>query len=304
MKLHLIYIVCFFLLIKTASAQTNVYHPFPDSNAYWSSGAFTCDLCDGTDGICYNFYEWILGDTIISNNTYHKIYDYERISGNNCLGYDTSSGFLGYEGAIRQDTSGKKLYYIKAYDTSEVLQYSLNLSIGDTLTGNIAGANRVLSIDSIFIRCNYRKRFLLTPLYQNHPLDTNYAIIEGIGSTQGPFIMAMIPNFESGRWLSCFSQNNLSYYPYTTSICQLFTGINKIVLNKNPIKIFPNPANSSITIKGKAITTYTLSSTLGQVIKEGKLNGDETTIAVSTLPNGIYILALDGRSFYKVSVIR
>jgi len=73
--------------------------------------------------------------------------------------------------------------------------------------------------------------------------------------------------------------------------------------NNPPNNIFPNPAFSTITIKGKGITTYIISNTLGQVIKEGKLNGDETTIAVSALPNGIYILALDGRSFYKVSVM-
>src|ERR1035437_3621911 len=302
MKLRYILIVCLILMIKTSSGQTTIYHPFPDSNAYWSSGEFDCTICDGSDVTLYKFYEWIQGDTIINSYTYHKLYKYERISFN-WMGNDTSNVFLGYDGAIRQDTSAKKLYYIKAFDTSEVLQYNLNLSIGDTLTDRIGGGNRVLSIDSIFIRGNYRKRFLLTPDYINNPLDTNYAIIEGIGSTQGPFIMSMTPNFESGRWLSCFSQNNLSYYPDAVSICQIFTGINEIVFNNPPIKIFPNPSSTTITISAKGINTYILSNTLGQVIKEGKLNGDETTIAVSALPNGIYILALDGRSFYKVSVM-
>jgi len=53
----------------------------------------------------------------------------------------------------------------------------------------------------------------------------------------------------------------------------------------------------------QTINSYLLSNAFGQIIKEGKLNGDETTISVSALPNGIYILDLDGRSFYKVCVV-
>jgi len=33
------------------------------------------------------------------------------------------------------------------------------------------------------------------------------------------------------------------------------------------------------------------------------MTGDETTLSVSGVPSGIYILALDGRSFYKISVV-
>ena len=90
--------------------------------------------------------------------------------------------------------------------------------------------------------------------------------------------------------------------PIYTAHQGLYYGIPLLTKNDN-VKIFPNPTSTTITISAKGINTYILSNTFGQVIKEGKLNGDETTIEVSALPNGIYILALDGRSFYKVSVM-
>ena len=73
----------------------------------------------------------------------------------------------------------------------------------------------------------------------------------------------------------------------------------------NPqFNIFPNPATNQLTIKNtKPINTYILSNAFGQIIKEGKMTGDETTLSVSGVPTGIYILALDGRSFYKVIVV-
>jgi hypothetical protein len=90
--------------------------------------------------------------------------------------------------------------------------------------------------------------------------------------------------------------------PIYTAHQGLYYGIPLLTKNDN-VNIFPNPSTTTITISAKGINTYILSNTFGQVIKEGKLNEDETTIAVSALPNGIYILALDGRSFYKISVL-
>ena len=228
------------------------------------------------------------GDTIINSKAYHKIWRFRE----DWVDFinDTTVSFDGYSTAIRQDTLQRKVYFIYQ-DTVEHVLYDFNITVGDTITP-------LYYIDSILINGDYRKRFVLQSWM---PADTNFALIEGIGSTTGPF-QPLYPYFEQGSLLECFSQNNINLYPGYGN-CKLYTGIKEINKENKQIKIYPNPSSTTITISAKGINTYILSNTFGQVIKEGKLNGDETTIEVSALPNGIYILALDGRSFYKVSVM-
>jgi len=145
----------------------------------------------------------------------------------------------------------------------------------------------------------------------------NWTEISGSFIADSSYSYFIIGNFfdDSHTDTIGLSQHNGVGYYYVTDVAvstdSVYTktwwtgeGLPKELNNQNKISIYPNPTNDIIAIKStKAITTYILSNTIGQIIKEGKLNGDETTIEISALPNGIYILALDGRSFYKISVI-
>ena len=61
--------------------------------------------------------------------------------------------------------------------------------------------------------------------------------------------------------------------------------------NANLFKVFPNPANDLITVSSlQRIDRLRLYNTLGQLVKE---NFNSTTIQVSTIDPGIYILKIE-----------
>jgi len=55
------------LTLTSARGQTNVYHPFPDSSAFWTN-YWETDYNNGYSGY------GIFGDTVINNLNYHKLY--------------------------------------------------------------------------------------------------------------------------------------------------------------------------------------------------------------------------------------
>jgi hypothetical protein len=75
---------------------------------------------------------------------------------------------------------------------------------------------------------------------------------------------------------------------------------NQISLNQTTEKIkpslYPNPTSSEITITSDKFTNepYTLFDQMGRTVGSGKLSGTNTTISLSTLSKGIYILKVEG----------
>jgi hypothetical protein len=57
------------------------------------------------------------------------------------------------------------------------------------------------------------------------------------------------------------------------------------------LKIFPNPANETITIKfnNKNVADYTVFDTQGRIVQQGKIN-DNSSISVKQLPQGMYFV--------------
>ena len=64
--------------------------------------------------------------------------------------------------------------------------------------------------------------------------------------------------------------------------------------NTNTFKVFPNPANSVITISSTNVDSYNLTVTdlTGKVVMTKSLNGIENTIDLSTLSTGAYLFEL------------
>jgi hypothetical protein len=62
------------------------------------------------------------------------------------------------------------------------------------------------------------------------------------------------------------------------------------------ISLYPNPTSSEITITSDKFTNepYTLFDQMGRTVGSGKLSGTNTTISLSTLTKGIYILKVEG----------
>jgi uncharacterized repeat protein (TIGR01451 family) len=69
-----------------------------------------------------------------------------------------------------------------------------------------------------------------------------------------------------------------------------------LVNSKESIVLYPNPTSSEITITSDKFTneSYTLYDQMGRTVGSGILAGTSTTISLSTLSRGIYILKVEG----------
>ncbi|MFT6167737.1 MAG: hypothetical protein ACJASF_002437 [Vicingaceae bacterium] len=281
-------ITILFLLLNSwfLSAQTSIYHSFPDSNAVWNYKLQANCFANGSANEDYSIV--IAGDTILNNTTYNKLYTPFVVS----FSTGTCGGILnGYKGAIRHDLIGKKVYIIPSQDTTEQLLYDFTLQVGDTVTGYTQlfpfQPDTVISIDSMLIGSLFRKRWIINTCY-------NISIIEGIGSTYGffeksPGCITDFPDFS----LNCFQQNSQTMYPNSTSNCQIITSINTIPIVEENINIYPNPSNGSLTIDFRTIQIkeIRLINLLGKIIHSQELR-KEKSIDINNLPQGYFFLIM------------
>ena len=275
---------------KQSFAQTNVYHPFPDSGAAWNTGL---SYLSGNTGVQCEQWDWIQGDTLINNMTYHKLYRYKTCSG----GGPPVLMLNGYVGGIRQEVSQRRVYFYSPSFSSEKLLYDFNLVTGDTVKTFIASmqGNRVVLVDSILLDNSYRKRFWLSPLGgQSGPLDSAYAaLIEGIGSTTGLTEYIYVP-FESGSWLNCFWQNGTKVYGNLWTLCSFTTGLVEDEGYKEGIVISPNPSTGIFTFNFTEQFQFSVHDIFGREVYQsfGHPISQSTTLDLSSYPKGIYFVKL------------
>lgn len=279
-------------------AQTNLYHPFPDSNAVWREWRW------GGDGGLYH-YEWeeekfIFGDTLIGGLIYQKIYESGYFTQYLISTYDTSYYYYNnLRGCVRED-SNKKVWL---WTGSEDLLYDFNLQLYDTLPESIFnnGGDTIIisSIDSIYDGTNYRKRLILsTSFYPNYN-----SIIEGIGSTYG-LLALLAPPFESGGVLHCFIQNDsIRLTDGTLNACDIIGKIQS-AQQRNLISISPNPFHSETTIRCRWPVSGTkchlkIYNTVGMIVRNTLVNfdGDKAKIFRERLNDGIYFYELLSDNF-------
>ncbi|MFN5734469.1 MAG: T9SS type A sorting domain-containing protein, partial [Flavobacteriales bacterium] len=69
-----------------------------------------------------------------------------------------------------------------------------------------------------------------------------------------------------------------------------------LVNSKESIVLYPNPTSSEITITSDKFTneSYTLYDQMGRTVASGRLAGNSTTLSLSNLSKGIYILKIEG----------
>ncbi|MHB8260219.1 MAG: T9SS type A sorting domain-containing protein [Bacteroidia bacterium] len=294
--------IALLICAKQVEAQTNVYHPFPDTSAkwnemYWSlySGTPPCDIT------CPNIV-FLAGDTIISTLHYKKLlssgYCYCGGPPTCCYYYNT------YQGAIRQDTIHKKVYYRTNSSTSvDTLLYTFNLYVGDTLPPSYINpfhTNYVSSIDSILIGTSYRKRYHISIIGSTSLSgDSNYvSLIEGIGSTFGLTYPITGPPFENGYNLYCFSQNNITLYPNTTDSCYLTLGIKEQKESALTFNIYPNPTQGMLNVKLGMLnenTNLQVTDMLGNTVKQFIIHNTPFQISIADLSEGVYTISISSK---------
>ena len=291
MKKRIFVPLVFLLPLFAIQAQTNIYYQFPDSNAVWSEqDNFNPCNCSSTCTDACGFVDkfFLSGDTAVGMHVYHKIYVTSAYYFNGV--YNNFPPTTTFTAGIRQDTLTKRVFLFKA-GVNDTLLYDFNLHLGDTLPSsyvNQRGLNYVSSVDSILIGTNYRKQFHIST-----SITSNYvSLIEGIGSLFG-LTVKLVPSFESGSTLNCFTQNGNTVYNSGGADCFLTLGLKNNESNLvADLNISPNPftelTNITTNIKEGVLTICNL---YGQQIKQLKIVSDQTIILQrDNLPSGLYFI--------------
>ncbi|MGV8964265.1 MAG: T9SS type A sorting domain-containing protein [Candidatus Saccharimonadaceae bacterium] len=277
------------LSVFSAKSQTFVYHPFPESNATWNVNVSQA-MCFMGGSSSEDYSITFSGDTIIGNLAYQKLTrPFVQFS---FTGGCTQINFPGYQGAIRQDVSNKKVYYVSPSQSAEQLLYDFTMEPGDTVKGYLESFNNppdiVTEIDSVLVGDTYRKRWFINPCYEIY-------LIEGIGSTFG--LLQPSPGCATDMdfySLTCFNQDGQTQYPDPSSECQLITSINDIDFISDAVRVFPNPSSGSFTIdigNNKNIVKIRLANMIGNIVYQKDIVG-QNNINIAALPNGAYILTI------------
>lgn len=296
MKKSIVILAILVMAFKFSDSQTNVYHPFPDSNAVWTEQAAGCcaSECPGPPSPNpvlddYSFSYFTQNDTVIGNHAYHKIYQTGTVHshclfGNYVDNWSTISKT--YSGAYRQAIPLKQVFFIYPSSGQECLLFDFKLNQGDTLkSGCQDGTIIVSSVDSVLVGNTYRTRFNIT--------DSPFAIIEGIGSTGG--LLEPLFLFEYSGILLCFIQNTQTIYPDTTTVCEIVTQVNE---QKKPLafSISPNPFITQASINSNSIlsnATLIIYNAMGQQVKQLKnITGKTITLRRDNLSAGLYFIRL------------
>lgn len=271
------------LFSVTSILEAQNYFPFPTDSARWkvtyTSGALGCPP------IVAEYQYTIEGDTIISSNTYKKIFRTGYT--NNTFCYSDS---FGYVGCIRED-GNKHIYLRSPSSSSDTLLYDFNLSVGDTVKSYLNYCTdpiTVISIDSILIQSTYRKRFNLDGLTCGA---NGVSLIEGIGSTRG--LLDRTAAFESAGTLDCFTLFGQTIFPDTTTVCQLITYISPANKENCFIQIINNGDFYQVEfISDINMCSYNfleVYNSLGQLVRHFPITDEHSIVlSVNELGSGLF----------------
>ena len=300
--------VCF-----SVKSQSSVYHKFSDTTASWA-----IDITTGTCmGYCNSILYQMNGDTIFNSLTYKKIYRTTYYLTNQFMQpiqyFPLQS--TTYQGALREDTINKKVYFRIDTASADTLLYDFNLNIGDTLPPTFCVIENtypdtfiVTGFDSLAINGDYHKVFLLnnTTMSYGNTWGTPW-LIEGVGSNRG-LIEDIYDFFEGGPSLRCYSRNDITYTfgytpaptpPNSSTPCEIVPlAVNEIDYPELLISISPNPSNGFFTISSQEkITSIEIYNTLGELIFSSELRTPNlptgqagTELDLRSKPKGIYFV--------------
>lgn len=283
-----------FCIFSKLNAQTNVYHPLPDSNGFWQYRHWNV-ITSASDQKRLG----LKGDTVIGTLTYHKVYS--------LFDSTLSSPWSTYYAAIREQN---KQVFAKFGSSPETLLYDFNLAVGDTIRYTYSlpssAADTFCSIlskvDTMLLKDGkYRKRYIYNPVQpKNMVSDT---VIEGLGSYlyQGlfdPLIngfctcgdeweVTCIKTYDTTRYLKNLACNHC--------FCTFLTS-ESITENHNGNHIYPNPFSSKTTLtinRNIKDVTLTIYNSFGQQVSQIKnVNEQSVVIQRNGLPAGIYFVQL------------
>lgn len=72
------------------------------------------------------------------------------------------------------------------------------------------------------------------------------------------------------------------------------------------INVYPNPATDAIVVSGtlKGLTPYTITDMFGRLVLSGQVKNENATIAINSLPTGMYVLTLNTATQKSFKIIK
>ena len=317
-KMNKMKILAIISLVIPFIGLSQTYQQFPTGNAIWKEYRYHLYVFGGGNKHeeVHHLHYLMNGDTTISNSTYKKIYYTGTVfveEGD--LPYSSATTYNNneYVGAIREDAM-KRVYVMTPNNTSEMLLYDFNLSVGDTITSNfIVGFPdahfTVGSIDSVLVTNNYHKRYhIIAPTSSSYISQNgfnNLMLIEGIGSSLGLFQFRNDPNYNNIHELVCFKRDGVSLHP-TGYSCDVIFNVGVEENSFDQPLLYPNPTTNTLYLNldknysNLLINIYSLDGKLIEAIKKENTND---AIFELTRDKGVYFIEIftDGhRSLQKV----
>jgi hypothetical protein len=213
-------------------------------------------------------------------------------------------------GLVREDSQTHQIFVkfnsnflAGVLDTIEKVLYDYTLQIGDSVEYQYAYdtfKHKVVNIDSVQINGIFHRVWHLEDMRAY----TDYCVIEGIGSTKGPWFPAYPYEFENMFWLTCFwlgplkatinpavpLEPNSGYYFNNTTSCAL--SVKNIAHDSKEAIVVPNPVlnKSSIIfphiIRNGRITIHDIN---GRQIWDNMLRNEKEAMLPEIIYSGVYI---------------
>jgi len=229
-------------------------------------------------------------DTVVNGNIYKKVGTF----GNNSIDYSMNGGQT--NGLTREDTISGKAWFMGAIetvnglDTIEFLIMDLSLNINDAFViYESFGDSSIAIIDSIYtisgskyVRTNY--------VLQGG--NQKLTFIEGVGTNYG--LNYMHDTYNMCPCLRTYEKDNSQIY--INSQCSPVSGIDKEVLYKNNISIYPHPISSRGTFKfenpNNIQSELIIFNSLGQTVYTYRTNNNYFEINNKLHLKGTYFFKL------------
>jgi hypothetical protein len=313
------FLLSLFTLISFIS-QAQKYLPIDSTNIWLTQRQFrysSSSCCYGYEYASFQFHDFVTNN----GRKWLKLHQ-SAVYTNMCQQCPSPFNYYNFTdvpiGYVFDDSLNKKVYFISTLPAnftpgnSELFYDYLNKNIGDSLvwksllTTVPATKFKINSIDSILLAGKYHKRFNATNT-TNFSQPRTIAVIEGIGSTLGPW-NSVFTDFEANSELTCFSKptqgygvSNYTNFNATSSQCNTITTVPETELLV--FSIHPNPTASQLLIENIQYDNLVVTDIFGKTVLEQ--NYYASKISVQHLPKGLYFLQLrSGNNVYASKFIK
>ncbi|MFM6984048.1 MAG: T9SS type A sorting domain-containing protein [Chitinophagaceae bacterium] len=202
---------------------------------------------------------------------------------------------------IREDIASRKVFYMRPDNMQEYVLFNFNLRVNDVINVPIslsetnAPQYKVIAIDTVTLPDGKHKRFQYR---ETGGLQwKEFTLIEGIGCTAEPFKFSYRTADPVFYLLNTYKGRECQFNSRDTCPPNPCTFVSNVATAKKPeMKVYPNPCGDNIQLSSDEVFQYKILNTIGQVLQTGSC---QTTINMSELPKGLYVLTLEKEGVYS-----